>query len=211
MFAKCGFTSELTYSNCKGMTGSHASLSDSKAISTSLRTMRISVAVKSRPSIFVWKRPSPPKKHSTSEYTNFGLQTSNAEPRSGLILITLRFDGISKVWTYSPNFNICTPSTEITGDRRNKVNSLIRKLRAKRSLIISSVGMRPRTMRSWLPKSYSRVPSTGASSTAAVSTSPLSTPDNSASISACDKRSVLAMGNYRDAYRDIKLLLHHQT
>ena len=45
-----------------------------------------------------------------------------------------------------------TGPTEISGLRRMKLNSPIRKLRANRSLMISIVGIRPRTMRSWLPR-----------------------------------------------------------
>src|SRR6185295_12531972 len=57
----------------------------------------------------------------------------------------------------------------------------IRSWRAKRPLTISSVGMRPRTMRISLPKSYWRAsPGAGAGS---VLTAPASTPFSSASIS----------------------------
>ena len=43
-----------------------------------------------------------------------------------------------------------TGPTEISGLRRMKLNRPMRRRRAKRSLMSSSVGMRPRTMRSWL-------------------------------------------------------------
>src|ERR1043165_10100088 len=57
----------------------------------------------------------------------------------------------------------------------------MRSWRAKRSLTISSVGSRPRTMRISLPKSYWRAsPGAGAGS---VLTAPASTPFSSASIS----------------------------
>ncbi len=42
---------------------------------------------------------------------------------------------------------------EISGLLRMKLNSPMRMLRAKRSLMISIVGMRPRTIRSWLARS----------------------------------------------------------
>ena len=66
------------------------------------------------------------------------------------------FAGMNRPWTYSEYFNSCTLPTEISGERRSRLNRLTRRLRANRSLTISSVGMRPRTMRSWLVKSYAR-------------------------------------------------------
>ncbi|XHO07403.1 hypothetical protein ACEQUB_p00649 (plasmid) [Ralstonia syzygii] len=48
-------------------------------------------------------------------------------------------------WTF-------TGPTEISALRRRKLNSPMRQLRANRSLMISSVGMRPRTMRSCEPR-----------------------------------------------------------
>ena len=49
----------------------------------------------------------------------------------------------------------CTlmPPIETSGLLRMKLNRPMRMLRAKRSLMISIVGMRPRTMRSWLARS----------------------------------------------------------
>ena len=43
-----------------------------------------------------------------------------------------------------------TGPTEISGLRRMKLNRPMRRSRAKRSLMTSSVGIRPRTMRSWV-------------------------------------------------------------
>ena len=45
-----------------------------------------------------------------------------------------------------------TAPTEISGLRRIMLNRPSRRLREKRSLTISIVGMRPRTMRSWLER-----------------------------------------------------------
>jgi hypothetical protein len=49
-------------------------------------------------------------------------------------------------------FCTCTAPTEISGLRRMKLNRPRRRLRENRSLTISMVGMRPRTMRSWLDR-----------------------------------------------------------
>jgi len=45
------------------------------------------------------------------------------------------------------------PRTDSSAERRSRLNRPMRHVRTKRSLIISSVGSRPRTMRSWLAKS----------------------------------------------------------
>src|SRR6185503_2826496 len=84
--------------------------------------------------------------------------------------------------TYSLNFLTSTGCTAISGERRSRLYRLTRKSRAKRSLIISSVGMRPRTMRIALMRSYGFAsPGVAALS---VLTAPESTPCISASISA---------------------------
>ena len=54
---------------------------------------------------------------------------------------------------YSLNLMVSMPRTDSSAERRNRLNRPIRQVRTKRSLIISSVGSRPRTMRSWLAKS----------------------------------------------------------
>src|SRR3954454_3639319 len=74
----------------------------------------------------------------------------------------------------------------------------MRNWRAKRSLTISSVGMRPRTMRISLPKSYWRA-SPGATA-GSVLTAPASTPLSSASISSW----------FRTSWAMSRASLHHE-
>src|SRR6056297_1138637 len=100
---------------------------------------------------------------------------------------------------YSPNFSRRTPPTVISVERRSRLKRLMRRWRAKRSLIISSVGMLPRTMRSWLERSTDRATPSWARSSSSVSTSPLSTPCNSASISSWERRSWVLMSLHHEA------------
>ena len=86
-------------------------------------------------------------------YTSFGSSTNSEVPRSGRTFTRFMFAGTKRECTYSLNFIICTVPTVTSGRRRKRLNRLIRNRRPKRSLIISRVGSRPRTMRSWLVKS----------------------------------------------------------
>ena len=110
--------------------------------------MRCSVWVKSRPSTRVWKRPSPPNRLSTSKNTRPGSNTISAVPRSGFMWIRFRLVGTTRLRMNSLYFDTRTEPTETSALRRRKLNRPTRKYRAKRSLMISSVGMRPRTIRS---------------------------------------------------------------
>lgn len=74
-------------------------------------------------------------------------------PLSGFMCTMVRLVGTNRLCTHSPYLTMRTPSMEISTVRRNMLTRRMRKARAKRSLIISSVGRRPRTMRSWLVKS----------------------------------------------------------
>ena len=93
MLANCGLTSELRYSNSTGSTGAQASCRSRKACSSTILMMRVSVGVNSRPSILAGKRPSPPKKLSTTVKTSLGSITNSAVPRRGLMRTRLRLVG----------------------------------------------------------------------------------------------------------------------
>src|SRR5688572_3748222 len=180
MPAKLGLISELRYSTSMSAMGVHASFMSAKAPRRNMWMTRISVAENSRPSILVC-RPTPPKKLSTMVNTSFGSSTNSAVPRSGLILQRLRLMGSASECVYSLNFFMETWPTASSTDLRSRPYRLTRNWRAKRSLTISSVGMRPRTMRISRLKSYCRA-SPGAAS-GSVLTAPASTPLSNASIS----------------------------
>ena len=127
-------------------------------ISTSRAMTRISVALKSRPSMRVWYLPMPPNSASITASTRLGSQTISPEPRSGATLTTLKFVGTTISRRKLLNFCTFTPPMATSGVLPMKLNSPSRTLRAKRSLMTSIVGMRPRTIRSWLDRSYSRSP-----------------------------------------------------
>src|SRR5690606_35146582 len=73
--------------------------------------------------------------------------TTSAVPRSGRIRTRFKLVGTCSPCTYSLNLSILIGATATSGPRRSILKRLVRKRRAKRSLIISSVGMRPRTIR----------------------------------------------------------------
>src|SRR6478672_7604604 len=193
MLAKCGLTSEFMYSNSTGITGAHASTMSAKVCFRSSWMTRISVGVESRPSMRVWNLPVPPKKLSTVVKTRRGSNTTSAVPRSGFIFTRLRLFGTCSECMYSPKRIRSMPRTDRSAERRSRLNRPMRQVRAKRSLIISSVGSLPRTMRSWLAKSYWRA-SPGAGG-ASVGTAPLSTPCRRASISSWESRSAPIMAS----------------
>ena len=119
--------------------------------SSSRWMMRCSVAVKSRPPAGECSRPLPPNMLSITRNTSDGSITNRQWPRSGGIITMLRLVGTSR-----PPRNWLNLLTRIgpaltSGVRRMKLKIPSRSIRAKRSLMISSVGMRPRTMRSCLP------------------------------------------------------------
>src|SRR5690349_17252480 len=145
--------------------------------------MRCSVGVKSRPSTRMWKRPAPPNIVSTLRNTSAGSITSTALPRSGFAWMMLRLVGTARLRRNSLYLITLTGPIVMSGLRRMKLKSPMRSRRAKRSLMISSVGMRPRTMRSCVARLYGRTPSTGsAPACGGASSSPL-TPFSSASTS----------------------------
>jgi hypothetical protein len=61
--------------------------------------------------------------------------------------------GTGRWRTNSPYCWICTGPTEMSALRRMKFRSELRRCRAKRSLMTSSVCIRPRTTRSGAPRS----------------------------------------------------------
>jgi hypothetical protein len=97
MLANWVFISERTYSNFSGYTGAQAFWYSSKTTPRMPWMMRCSVAVKSRPSTRVWKRPSPPNMLSTTRKTRFGSNTIRPVPRSGLAWIRLRLVGTTRL------------------------------------------------------------------------------------------------------------------
>ena len=114
---------------------------------------RSSVAEKSRPSIRLRYLPEPPNRASITENTSVGSQITSPEPRSGRTLMTLKLVGTTTSRRNSLNFCTRTPSISTSALRRIRPNRPTRTLRAKRSLTISIVGIRPRTIRSWLARS----------------------------------------------------------
>ncbi|CSC78918.1 Uncharacterised protein [Vibrio cholerae] len=100
---------------------------------------------------------------------------TKAVPLSGRKRTMFKLVGTYKVFWYSPNFIICTPLIDTSAVLRSMLNRLMRRWRAKRSLISSRVGIRPRTIRSWEEKSkfVALGPDLGNSSS---SSSTLSTP-----------------------------------
>src|SRR5579859_7143446 len=192
MLANCGLISELRYSKLSASTGAQASDIAANSSVSMIWMTRFSVGVKSRPSMRAWKRPSPPKKLSITVKTRRGSITTSAVPRSGLMRTRLRLLGTARPCTYSANLSIFTPSTDTSQVLRSTPKTALRKKRAKRSLTISRVGRRPRTMRSCCVKSYEMTASGGNGSSLPVSTAPPSTPLIRASISSCESRSLIA-------------------
>ena len=114
---------------------------------------RCSVAEKSRPSMRVWYLPEPPKSASITANTRLGSQTTRPEPCSGRTLMTLKLVGTTSSRRKSPYFSTLTALTPTSTPFRTRSKMPVRRLRANRSLMISSVGMRPRTSRSELARS----------------------------------------------------------
>ncbi|MNL84679.1 hypothetical protein D3C87_2127230 [compost metagenome] len=69
-------------------------------------------------------------------------------PRSGFMCTRLRLVGTTRLRMNSEYLDTRTEPTDTSALRRRKLNRPTRSRRAKRSLIISRVGIRPRTMRS---------------------------------------------------------------
>ena len=111
---------------------------------------RISVAEKSRPSMRVWYLPLPPYSASITANTSDGSHTISPLPRSGLTLTMLKLVGTTISRKNALYLRTLAPPMDTSGLLRTRLNSPSRMLRAKRSPMISIVGMRPRTMRSWL-------------------------------------------------------------
>ena len=115
--------------------------------------MRCSVGEKSRPSMRVWNLPTPPNSASITANTRLGSHTIRPEPRSGRTETMLKLVGTTISRRKAEYFCTLMPLIETSGLLRMKLNSPMRMLRAKRSPMISIVGMRPRTIRSWLARS----------------------------------------------------------
>jgi hypothetical protein len=92
----------------------------------------------------------PPNSESMTANTRLGSQTIRPDPRSGFTDTRLKLVGTTISRRKALNFCTLMPPIETSGDLRMRLNSPMRMLRAKRSLMTSMVGMRPRTMRSWL-------------------------------------------------------------
>jgi hypothetical protein len=101
----------------------------------------------------VWNLPLPPNRLSITPNNSVGSHTIRPLPRSGRTAMMLKLVGTTSSRRNMLYFCTCTVPTEISGLRRMKLNSPTRRLRAKRSLMTSIVGMRPRTIRSWLERS----------------------------------------------------------
>ena len=89
------------------------------------------------------------------------------------MLMTLKFVGTTTSRRNSLNFCTRTPSISTSAVRRIRPNRPTRTLRANRSLMISIVGMRPRTMRSWLARSKERTAPGAAAGSSRVALSPV--------------------------------------
>src|SRR3546814_10223931 len=87
-------------------TGLQPSCRSANTLRSSSWITRISVGVNSRPSILVGRRPSPPKKLSTTVNTRRGSNTHSAVPRNGLTRIRLRLVGTNSECVYSENFMV---------------------------------------------------------------------------------------------------------
>src|SRR6185436_9608502 len=120
--------------------------------------------------------------------------------RRGFACTRLRFVGTTRLRMNSLYLTTRTGPTEISALRRMKLKRPMRSSLAKRSLMISSVGIRPRTMRSWVARLYGRTPEVGASSPGS-SASPV-TPFKSASTSSCDRKSLLTARLLNDERRE---------
>ena len=101
----------------------------------------------------VWYLPAPPNSASITANTRFGSHTTSAEPRSGLTVTMLKLVGTTISRRKALYFCTLMPPIDTSGLLRIRLNRPMRMLRAKRSLTTSIVGMRPRTMRSWLARS----------------------------------------------------------
>ena len=153
MLANCGCISERWYSSSSGYTPTQDLRYSAMMVCSRRRITRCSVGENSRPSMRVWYLPAPPNSASITENTRFGSQTISAEPRSGLTLTMLKLVGTTISRRKALYFCTLMPPIETSGLLRIRLNRPTRMLRAKRSLITSIVGMRPRTMRSWLARS----------------------------------------------------------
>ena len=85
--------------------------------------------------------------------TRLGSQTIRPVPRSGRTVTRLMLVGTTISRKKALYFCTLMPPIETSGVLRMRPNMPRRTLRAKRSQTISIVGMRPRTMRSWLAMS----------------------------------------------------------
>jgi hypothetical protein len=85
---------------------------------------------------------------STTKNTRFGSNTNSDVPRNGFTWTRFRLVGIGRLRVNSLYFCTFTGPTEISAERRMKLKMPTRNRRAKRSLMISRPGIRPRTIRS---------------------------------------------------------------
>src|SRR5215471_7146058 len=190
IFANWVLISERTCSNLISCTGFQEFSRSSKTIASMRWMMRCSVGVKSRPSMRASMSPLPPNRLSTTRNTRVGSKMKSAVPRSGFACTRLRLVGTTRLRMNSLYLTTRTGPTEISALRRVKLKRPMRRSRAKRSLMISSVGMRPRTMRSCVARLYGRTPEAAGASWRGSSPSP-DTPFRSASTSSCDRKSLL--------------------
>ena len=87
-----------------------------------------------------------------TENTRFGSHTISPEPRRGLTLTMLKLVGTTISRRKALYFCTLMLPIATSGLFLMRLKMPMRMLRAKRSLMISIVGMRPRTMRSWLAR-----------------------------------------------------------
>ena len=152
MLANCGCISERWYSSSSGKMPSHAFRYSVVITSSSFWMMRFSVAEKSRPSMRVANLPAPPNSASMTAKMSDGSQITSPWPRNGLTWTMLKLVGTAISRRNAEYFITLTPPSETSGLFLRKLKRPRRMLRAKRSITISIVGMRPRTMRSWFAR-----------------------------------------------------------
>ena len=184
MAANWGLISLRTSSSFTSCTGRQDSSMLSRAILTILSTTACSMRVNSRPSTLGWE-PEPPKTFSTRAKTRRESTTMMALPRKGSILKMLMEVGTGRERMNSPNLVMSMEMGFSSTLLRTALERALVQRRAKRSLTISSTGMRPRMMRSWLARSKGTMPESSSGASVSLSISPPERPRNRASTSSC--------------------------
>jgi hypothetical protein len=101
----------------------------------------------------VWNLPMPPNSASITANTSARVAHDQARAAQRLDRHDVEVGGHHDLAQEGAVLLHLDAADRDLGLLRMKLNSPMRMLRAKRSLMISIVGMRPRTMRSWLARS----------------------------------------------------------